>query len=86
MAGFRPLPWLLLLDVAAATGRALHDVDPVDRARALEIAKRTKGLPHHVTPEERADLSRIARTIDVRKLAAQFAPRGTRRFVRGAKK
>ena len=86
MAKFRPLPWLLLLDVALVTARYLAQIHEQDRARVLDIALRSKGLPHRVTPEERADLMRVARTIDWRGAAAELAPRGTRRVVRGRRK
>ena len=83
---FRALPWLLLLDVALVTTRYLRQIQEEDRARVLDIALRSKGLPHKVTPQERADLMRVARTVDWRGAAAEFAPRGTRRVVRGKKK
>lgn len=83
MPKFRAVPWMMVLEVAMVAGKALRDIDPADKARAAEIARRTRGLPHHVTPQERIDLMRIARSIDVRKLAADIAPRGTRRIIRG---
>ena len=83
MPTFRAVPWMMVLEVARVAGKALRDIDPADKARAADIARRTKGLPHHVTPQERADLMRIARSIDVRKLAGDLAPRGTRRIIRG---
>ena len=83
---FRALPWLLLLDLALVTTRYLRQIEEQDRARVLDIATRSKGLPHKVTREERADLMRVARTVDWRGAASEFAPRGTRRVVRGRKK
>ena len=82
---FRPLPWLLLLDVARVTAKYLHQIHEDDRERVLDIARRSKGIPARVTREERADLMRVARSIDWRGAAAEFAPRGTRRVVRGRK-
>lgn len=86
MPKFRPLPWLLLLDVALVTTRYLRQIEEQDRARVLEIARRTKGLPYRVTAQERDELMRVARTIDWRGAAAEMAPRGTRRVVRGRRK
>jgi len=83
---FRALPWLLLLDVALVTTRYLRQIAEEDRARVIDIALRSKGLPHKVTAQERDDLMRVARTIDWRGAAAEMAPRGTRRVVRGRKK
>lgn len=86
MPKFRALPWLLLLDVALVTTRYLRQIQEEDRARVLDIALRSKGLPHKVTPQEREDLRRVARTVDWRGAASELAPRGTRRVVRGRKK
>ena len=86
MPKFRALPWLLLLDVVLVTTRYLRQIQEEDRARVLDIALRSKGLPHKVTPQEREDLMRVARTVDWRGAASELAPRGTRRVVRGRKK
>ena len=86
MLKFRALPWLMLLDVALVTTRYLRRIDEADRARVIDIATRSHGLPNKVTREEREDLMRVAKTIDWRGAAAEFAPRGTRRVVRGHKK
>ena len=86
MPKFRALPWLLLLDVVLVTTRYLRQIQEEDRARVLDIALRSKGLPHKVTPQEREELMRVARTVDWRGAASELAPRGTRRVVRGRKK
>lgn len=86
MPKFRALPWLLLLDVVLVTTRYLRQIQEEDRARVLDIALRSKGLPYKVTPQEREDLMRVARTVDWRGAASELAPRGTRRVVRGRKK
>ena len=86
MPKFRALPWLLLLDAVLVTTRYLSRIAEEDRARVIDIAVRSKGLPHKVSAQERDDLMRVARTIDWRGAASEFAPRGTKRVVRGKKK
>jgi hypothetical protein len=77
---FRTMPWLLLLETAWTVQRHLREnLDPDDRRRVADIARRTKGDPRQVTDRERADLKKIAGKVDLPGLGRSLLPYGRRR-------
>lgn len=75
----RAVPWLLVFQAARAAQAHLLDVTtPADRRRVKEIVGRSKGDPRQVTQRDRDELQRIARNLDLRRLAGELAPLGMR--------
>ncbi len=72
---FRALPWLALLEVARTTKSPLDEhLSESDRKRVVSIAKRTKGDVRQLTEREKAELKRIARDLNVARLARDVGP------------
>jgi hypothetical protein len=72
---FRAVPWLLLLDTARTVQLHVRDnLDPDDRRRVADIARRTKGDPRRVTDREKADLKKIAGRLDLPGLGRSLLP------------
>jgi len=65
-----PLGWALLAaETAMVLRRHWGSLDPHSRRRMREIVAKSKGRPDKLTPEERRELMRHARQLDLRALA-----------------
>ena len=76
-AAVRALPWARIIAVARVVLHRLgEDVPPRDRDRLADIVKRSKADPRRVTLDERRDVVRILRQVDVGKLSREVAAIG----------
>jgi hypothetical protein len=65
----RLAPWLIAFELLRA-GRAHWDrLDPDDRAKVVDLMRRSKGDPRKLTAADRADLGAIAKRLHLVRLA-----------------
>ena len=78
-----PLKWLALLDLGRlAYSHFSENMTPQDRARAAELARKSKGDPRKLTRGEKDELRAIARRLELKRLGRDVVPvvvRGRRR-------
>lgn len=65
---FRAVPWILLLAIARILFKHYQDVDQDKRRQALDAIRRRKGRLDKLSAEERANLARIAKEVNHKKL------------------
>jgi hypothetical protein len=65
-----PVAWALLMFEALMVGRRhWGNLKPHSRERVRELAAKSKGNPRNLTAKERRELVRIAREVDLGRLA-----------------
>jgi predicted deacylase len=62
--GRKAVPWMLVLEAAMIAREHWGRLDPRDRTELQRIIRKSKGRPNTLTPNERAELLRIARLLD----------------------
>jgi hypothetical protein len=78
----RKIPWLIAFEVLMASREHWGSLDPRDRRLAAELLKKSKGDPRRLTPQDRAEVRRLARNLHLGRFARSVAPiawRGRRR-------
>jgi hypothetical protein len=74
----RRVPWMLAFEAAMVMRHHWRQLPPHDRARLAELARRSGGRWGRLTPGERADFRRIARSVDLLGLGRELMPFGRR--------
>ena len=76
-SGLRALPWKRLIALAQLVLTRLgDDVPPRERKRLAALVRRSKGDPRRLTADERREILRILRMVDVAKLSRELAALG----------
>ena len=76
-SGLRSLPWKRLIALAQIVLTRLgDDVPPRERKRLAALVRRSKGDPRRLTADERREVLRILRMVDVAKLSRELAALG----------
>ena len=70
----RRIPVFLAFQVLMASREHWSSLDPVDRTRAAELLKKTKGDPRRLTPDERQEVRQLARRLEVGRFARNVGP------------
>jgi hypothetical protein len=74
----RRVSWIVLFEAAMAMRKHWNNLPPGDRARLSDLARKSRGRPHQLTREERAEFRRIAKNLDLVGVARDLAPFGRR--------
>jgi hypothetical protein len=74
---FRAIPWILVLATLQVLYEHWKRVEETDRARVTEIVKRSKGLPHKMSLEDRREIIDIAKRQDHISLGRDLAATAT---------
>ena len=73
-AALRALPWKRILAVARIVlDRFADDIPKRDRSRLAALLRKSKGDPRRLTVDERREVVRIVRQVDVAKLGREVA-------------
>jgi hypothetical protein len=72
----RRVPWIVVFEAAMMMRRRWRELPPHERTRLAELARKSQGRPHQLTPEERAEFRRIAKGLDLFGIARDLAPFG----------
>jgi hypothetical protein len=59
------VPWMLLLEAAMVLRTHWGYLDAHDRRRLSDIVKKSQGNPRNITSQDRSDLARIVRRLDL---------------------
>ena len=74
MAPIRALPWGRIFAIArVALERFSEDIPKKDRTRLTALLRKSKGQPRNLTTDERREVVRIVRQVDVTKLGRDVA-------------
>ncbi len=74
MPAVRALPWGRILRVAQLVlDRFAEDIPKKDRTRLTGLLRKSKGDPRRLTTDERREVVRIVRQVDVAKLGREIA-------------
>ena len=65
MPGRKAVPWFLLIEAAMVMRTHWSRLDDRDRRELARIVKKSHGLPNHLTKNERAELARLVRRLDL---------------------
>jgi hypothetical protein len=65
MPGRKAVPWMLLIEAAMVMRTHWSRLDDRDRRELTRIVKKSHGLPNHLTKNERAELARLVRRLDL---------------------
>jgi hypothetical protein len=65
MPGRKAVPWLLLLEAAMVMRTHWGRLDDNDRRELSRIVMKSHGNPRNVTSQERSELARILRRLDL---------------------
>ena len=65
MPGRKAVPWLLLLEAATTLRTHWGRLDDRDRHELARIVKKSGGRPNNLTKNERSELVRIVRRLDL---------------------
>jgi len=72
----RRVSWIVLFEAVMAMRKHWNNLPPGDRARLASLARKSRGRPHHLTREERAEFRRIAKNLDLLGVSRDLAPFG----------
>jgi hypothetical protein len=72
----RRVPWLIVLETGMAMRKHWLRLPAHERARLFELARKSGGRPRRLTRAERGEFRRIARGLDLPRLARDLAPFG----------
>jgi hypothetical protein len=78
----RAVPFWLVLELLYAANEQWREVDERDRDKFLALVRKSRGLPGNLTNGERDEVARIARQVDLRRIAGELLPRLGRRMIR----
>jgi hypothetical protein len=65
LPGRRLVPWFVVFEVLRAGKEHWDELDPKDRARLVELMRKSKGRASNLTPDERTELRMIARRLQL---------------------
>jgi hypothetical protein len=65
MPGRKAVPWMLILESATILRTHWGRLDDQDRRELSRIVKKSHGRPDHLTKNERSELLRIVRRLDL---------------------
>jgi hypothetical protein len=74
----RRIPWLVVFEAVMMARARWRGLPAKDRARLNELARKSRGRPHALTRDERAEFRRIAAGLDLPGMAREFVPLGRR--------
>lgn len=76
MPGRKAVPWMLLIEAALVMRTHWSRLDDRDRRELARIVKKSHGLPNHLTKNERAELARLVRRLDLITAGRKLMPFG----------
>jgi hypothetical protein len=74
LPGRKAVPWLLLLEAATVLRAHWGLLDQKDRRELSRIVKKSHGNPRNLTKNERSELARIVRRLDLIRAGRRLMP------------
>jgi hypothetical protein len=65
LPGRKAVPWMLMLEAAMTLRAHWGRLDDKDRHELSRIVRKSHGLPNNLTKDERSELARIVRRLDL---------------------
>jgi hypothetical protein len=78
MPRLRPVPWLVLLELAMVAREHWGRLPDPDRRELARIVRKSKGLPTNLTDAERRELKRLVAGLDLPAAGKRLVPLGTK--------
>jgi hypothetical protein len=74
LPGRKAIPWMLVLEAAMIAREHWGRLDERDRRELARIVRKSRGRPANLTPDERSELLRLVRLLDLLTAGRRLLP------------